>query len=808
MKREKKIMSKQKVFMIGNAHLDPAWVWSWQEGSCEAKATIRSALDRMKEFPDFKFVCSSSSVYQWIEDFDPDMFEELKTRVAEGRFIIVGGWKVQPDCNLHNGENYARNSLYSQRYFFEKLGNKAKVGYNVDSFGHNAMMPQILRKSGMKYYVYMRPMEWEKSMKENVFSWQAPDGSKVTAFRINEMYCKRFNTIEELENYLADCSKFYHGTEFIGYYGVGNHGGGPTIKNIQLIKEYNEKADAPFELIMADPVEFFEKYEKDHPDMWVVDEELQHHASGCYSAVSEVKTLLRKGETKLTAAEKYAVLAQLTTGKDYDAKKVQEGWENLNFLTFHDILGGCCIKSAYDDSLYMGYESISIAEKLKNSALQTISWQIDTTHKEYGLPIVLFNSHAFDVEEVVEINNNATSIRDMNGNEVPFVNAVSEAMPVFERDNAVFKAKIPALGYAVYYFTPTVEFNGTNTLGDYAVRAKKSETLSLENEHIKMIFDEKGAPTSIFDKRTNQEILNGNARAVVIDENEHDTWSHGRNHFDKEIGEFTAVETLKLESNDIREVVKVSAKYGDSTLTQYYTLNAGEDLVRVRVKMNWREKNKMLKLAYPVACENATSIYEIPFGTVERPCNGEEESALMWAMVGDQKNGLAILNDRKYSYSAKENTLALTALRSPIYCDHGRRRSSESNYTDQGEHEFQYALLPATTQENARIFKKALAFNTAPTVILENHHEGKLPLTYSAISVNSENVVVSALKKSEDGKGHVLRVYECAGKKTSAVIDCKGLAKVEAVFTPYEIKTFFIGKDGGVTEVLFTEYKE
>ena len=801
-------MAKQKVFMIGNAHLDPAWVWSWQEGSCEAKATIRSALDRMKEFPDFKFVCSSSSVYQWIEDFDEGMFEEIKARVAEGRFIIVGGWKVQPDCNLPSGENYARNSLYSQRYFKEKLGKTAKVGYNVDSFGHNAMMPQILRKSGMNYYVYMRPMEYEKSMKENVFSWIAPDGSKVTAFRINEMYCKNYNSMEELENYLADCSKFYHGTEFMGYYGVGNHGGGPTIKNIQLLEEYNQKADAPFELIMADPVEFFDKYEKDHPDMCVVDEELQHHASGCYSAVSEVKTLLRKGETKLTAAEKYAVLANITTGKQYDAKKIQEGWENLNFLTFHDILGGCCVKGAYDDSLYMGYESISIAEKQKNSALQTISWQIDTTKKEYGLPIVLFNSHAFDVEEVVEINANATSIKDSDGNEVPFMNAVSEAMPVFERDNAVFKAKIPALGYAVYYYRTNINFNASSTSGDYAVREKKSKALSLENEYLKVQFNEKGAPVSIYDKRTQKEVLSGAARMVVIDENEHDTWSHGRNYFDKEIAECETISVEKLESNDIREIVKVSSRYGDSTMTQYYTLHAGEDMVRVRVQMYWNEKNKMLKLAYPVACQQPTSIYEIPFGSVERPCNGEEEAALMWAMVGDKENGLAILNDRKYSYSAKDNELSLTALRSPIYCDHGRMRSSESNYTDQGAHEFYYALLPATTREKARIFKKALAFNTAPTVILENHHEGKLPLTYSAIAVNTENILISALKKSENGEGYVLRAYECTGEKTSAVIDCKDLAKVEATFSPYEIKTFFIHKDKRVEEVLFTEYKE
>ena len=796
-------MKKQEIFMIGNAHLDPAWVWSWQEGSCEAKATIRSALDRMKEFPDFKFVCSSSSVYQWIEDFDSEMFEEMKKRIAEDRFIIVGGWKVQPDCNLPSGENFARNSLYSQRYFFEKFGKTSKVGYNVDSFGHNAMMPQILRKSGMKYYVYMRPMEWEKSMKENVFTWQSPDGSRVTAFRINLEYCKQFNEMGELEEYLADCEKFYKGKSFMGYYGVGNHGGGPTIRNIQLIEEYNKKEDGKFHLTMADPVAYFEKMEAEC-DLMVVDEELQHHASGCYSAVSEVKTLLRKGETKLGAAERLSVLADLLIGKPYDRKIIQQGWENLNFLTFHDILGGCCIKSAYDNSLYMGYETISLAEKQKNSAAQSLSWKIDTTDKSYGLPIVLFNSHPFDVEEVVEINANVSAVKDRAGNDVPFVNVPSEPQPVFDRDNAIFKAKVPAMGYAVYYYTSKVNFNRSSSSNAYMGRA--SDPLRMENEHLSVAFTEQGALKSVFNKKTGKEVLSGEAKSVVIDETEHDTWSHGRNYFDKVAGEFTLQRIEKIESNEVREIIKVTSVYGASTLMQYYTLNQGEEFVRVRVRLNWNEKHKMLKLAFPVACDAPTSLYEIPFGTVERPCNGEEESGLMWAMVGDKTNGLALLNDCKYSYSAKDNVLSLTAIRSPIYCDHGKLRTEESNYTDQGVHEFNYAILPAVPTEKAKAFKDAQILNTPLTVVLENHHAGILPLMYKGVEVSAENLVISAVKKSEDGTGYVVRAYECDGMATTATIRVGNLPVLEARFGGYEVKTFFLKGDAW-EEVLFTEYK-
>ena len=184
---------KKQFYLVGNAHLDPVWQWKWQEGSAEAKATIRSALDRMNEFEDFKFVCSSASVYKWVKEFDSEMFEEIKVRVKEGRFIIVGGWHVQPDCNLPSGEGFARQSLYSQRFFKENLGKTAEVGYNVDSFGHNWNLPQILLKSGMKQYVFMRPAPYEKEMKSDIFNWVSPDGTSVLTYRILDPYCFNFN---------------------------------------------------------------------------------------------------------------------------------------------------------------------------------------------------------------------------------------------------------------------------------------------------------------------------------------------------------------------------------------------------------------------------------------------------------------------------------------------------------------------------------------------------------------------------------------------------------------------------------------
>ena len=173
----KKIEDK-KLYMIGNAHLDPVWLWNWQEGFQEVKATFRSALDRMKENDDFIFSCSSSAFYEWVEKNNPEMFEEIRERITKGQWELVGGWYIQPDCNIPCGESFVRQGLYAQRFFLEKFGKMATTGYNVDSFGHNGMLPQILQKSGMENYIFMRPMPLEKGLPSRIFWWKSLDGSK------------------------------------------------------------------------------------------------------------------------------------------------------------------------------------------------------------------------------------------------------------------------------------------------------------------------------------------------------------------------------------------------------------------------------------------------------------------------------------------------------------------------------------------------------------------------------------------------------------------------------------------------------
>ncbi|WP_217282882.1 glycoside hydrolase family 38 N-terminal domain-containing protein [Paenibacillus alginolyticus] len=237
-------MKQKKLYMIGNAHLDPVWLWQWQEGFQETKATFRSALDRMKEYDDFIFTSSSAANYEWVENNDKKMFEEIKKRVREGRWRIVGGWWVQPDCNIPGGESFVRQGLYGQRYFKEKLGVTAKVGYNVDSFGHYGMLPQILLKSGMPYYIFMRPMPNEKGLPGRLFHWESDDGSRVLTYRIPFEYCTWGKDLEKHVRRCMEELKDPFGNLMV-FYGVGNHGGGPTKENIDSIKRMNGLPEFP-----------------------------------------------------------------------------------------------------------------------------------------------------------------------------------------------------------------------------------------------------------------------------------------------------------------------------------------------------------------------------------------------------------------------------------------------------------------------------------------------------------------------------------------------------------------------------------
>lgn len=360
--------------MIGNAHLDPVWLWNWQEGFQEAKATFQSALDRMDETEDFRFSCSSAAFFEWVEKNNPAMFAKLRKRVEEGRLELVGGWWVQPDCNIPSGESFIRQGLMGQRYFYEKFGRMATTGYNVDSFGHNGNLPQILKKSGMDNYVFMRPMPLEKGLPCRIFKWQSMDGSEVMAYRIPYEYCTWGKDLEKYTDRLK-CELTDGEDELMMFYGVGNHGGGPTKENINSIHTLNDREDMPI-MEMETTGSFFDHIRENGKEYPVVIGDLQHHASGCYSVMSRVKRGNRRAEDKLVEAESWSSIAKVVENQPYPVD-FNKAWKGVLFNQFHDILAGTSIPSAYEDASYLYGQAMAVGQEGLNYALQAISWDID-----------------------------------------------------------------------------------------------------------------------------------------------------------------------------------------------------------------------------------------------------------------------------------------------------------------------------------------------------------------------------------------------------------------------------------------------
>ena len=794
---------KDKTFhMIGNAHLDPVWLWPWQEGFQETKATFRSALDRMKEYKDFIFTSSSAASYEWIENNDQEMFEEIKARVKEGRWKIVGGWWVQPDCNIPSGESFARQGLYGQRYFKEKFGVTAKVGYNVDSFGHHGMLPQILKKSGMDSYVFMRPMPNEKGLPNRTFWWESDDGSRVLAFRIMYEY---LSWGKELESYMERGKGEFKGDvdELMMFYGVGNHGGGPTKENIESILKLKEDPNTP-NLEFSSPEDYFEKVKQKDWNLPVVHDDLQHHASGSYAAHSGVKHWNRKAENRLLTAEKYAALANWLTGQAYPKQELDRAWKNVLFNQFHDILAGTSIELAYEDARNDYGEAIAIADRALNYALQSISWKINIEQDEAMKPIVVFNPHAWESNVNVELEvgglKENAMLKDDQGNVIPFQTVQSQAT-ANGRHRVSFLAKLPSLGYRVYKLYSKLEKQVVKNEG-----IKATDT-TLENDRFKLeINPETGWISSLYDKEKEHEVFTGPAAKPVVIHDKTDTWSHDTSHFNDVVGAFKARNVYLAEHGPVKSVIRVVSEFGKSVFVQDFTMYKNKNQIDVKVQVDWREHFKMLKLAFPINAIFRKQTYEIPYGTIEREDNGEEEPGQSWVDVtGLMPNhkgiyGLSLINDAKYSYSIQNKELSLTVLRSPIYAHHDPLIPEENghySFTDQGIQNFNYSLIPHEEGwKNAETPRRAAELNSKPIAIIETYHQGSLPMTAEYVKVNQENIIISVVKKAEDNDDLIVRCYETDAKKVEAKIELPIFDRAfHATFKPNEIKTFRIPKD-------------
>ncbi len=814
----------ENIYCIGNAHLDPVWLWRWQEGCAEVLQTFRSAVERLGEYDDFVFTCSSAAYYRWVEELDPELFEKIRALVKEGRWVPVGGWWVQPDCNLPSNESFARQGLYSQLYYYEKFGKICTVGYNVDSFGHSAMLPQFLTKAGMHTYVFQRPNTSENpDLPTDLFWWDSADGSRVLTYRLPAGYTA--SGTEDLDDAYRLCSDraAADGHGMMLFYGVGNHGGGPTKGDIEYIraKLHDEGwADAKF----SSPDEFFEEQLQRELHLPAHKGDLQHHASGCYSVTSRVKALNRKAENLLTAAEKFDTVASYVTGSKPQTAALGEAWKKVCFNQFHDILCGCAIREAYDDVAASEGSAIFTAEEIYNAALLRLSSLVDTwvdgvsdpvrhtRHDDGGnfpRPVIVFNPHSCEARLPVRVSHPSETVTDADGNEVLFQN-VRASRSNDDHLDTLFAAKVPPLGYATYWLTRDRLTAATPTL-------EENQNLFMENEFLSAEIDgESGLLISLVDKATGFDYAANGPLCVptVIDDKKTDTWAHNVFKFHDLKGLMEPVGVERVENGRLRSLVRTRHRFGDSTLTQEFSLTAGQRVLRVDCKVFWREPNTLLKLSLPVGGKTPVVTYEVPGGFLKKSANGLEEPALNWAdltvTADGERRGIAVMTDSKYSYDCPGAELRLTALRNKIFADHySYRPAADFDYTDEGLQRFSYGLYPhAGEAETTDVTREAHLFNNELAVVTAGYHKGPLPQTGSYMTTNADNVLITAVKRCEDGSGDlIIRLYETKGRKNtkcylmSPLFDNGFWYDIAA----HENKTFRVAKDGKVLETDFLE---
>jgi alpha-mannosidase len=811
---EKMVKEKTRIYVIGNSHIDPIWLWSWQEGYRVVRSTFKNVLDLMNEFKFFVFTASSAAFYEWIETCEPEMFSEIAKRIREKRWAIVGGWIVEPDCNIPGGESFVRHALYGQRYFKKKFGVAAVTGYNVDSFGHNGMLPQILSKCGLKNYVFMRPGLFEnKNIPENAFWWEGYDGSRVLCYRLPLPYCTDGGDItDRIDETIRTVKPPLR--EAMCFYGRGDHGGGPTRENILSILARKMRNDV--EILFSSPDEFFSALRRRKLRLPVFRGEMQHHARGCYSVHSEVKRNNRKAEELLCTAEKIASIAYLLAGIEYPQKELTEAWKSLLFTQFHDALGGTSIPEAYEDVRNIHGEVLNKGSRILNSAIQALASKIDTEGE--GIPIIVFNPHSWDVAFPVEVEDadGEGGLMDEKGQAIPLQRVKSSANVGDWRQRIVFIADVPALGYRVY----------RNVSSRSSVTPASGELIAsdntLENEYIRLEIDStNGYIKRLYDKKNGVEVFSRDSCIPVVVDDHSDTWGHGVDRFRNDIGAFGNAKVKLVENGPVRATIMVESSYNKSFIRMYVSIYRGLPYVELKFSLNWNEQHKMLKLSFSVNIDQPVLTSSIPYGWVTRSRNGEEEPMYKWVdMTGkavgtsgeSRTYGLSICNDCKYSYDANGSEIRITILRSPPYAHHQPYKLDPKiayNYIDQGWQEFSLMLIPHNgSWKEAHTIRLSEELNSKPIVFVEYSHKGTLPKCWSLMSVNRDNVIVSVLKKHEDSENLVARCCETNGEETEARISLPAIGRrLKIRFKPFEIKTLLIPRaTGRVKELDMLEF--
>jgi alpha-mannosidase len=794
--------SGKVLHVIGYSHVDAAWLWPWRDSSNLALTTARSALDRITETEGFKYCASSMSHYRWSQKADPAMFQEILHRIREGRWEVVGGWPVEPDCNIPSTESFARHALYGKAYAKETLSADVKIGFNPDSFGHAAGLPTILKQSGYGYYVFMRPSEQEQEPDKKLpllFWWEGPDGSRVLTLRILGSYDSAASRIPVVSpNSFA--TGFSDGALFLG---VGDHGGAVTKAQIAQVLEMRKDSSLP-ELRWSTTREFFQAVEASPAmaQLPVIRGDLQHHSRGCYSACGEEKYQNRRAERAMVQVESFSWLTSVALGRAYPRAEFTDAWWNILFNQFHDVMAGTALYSDYQDARDGLGTACQTATATKIEALESIAKQVNTQQAEAGL-VFAFNPLPWKRKAYLEYipgrrEAPITCLKGQDGSKVAIQVRPSESMTTFYTRLAAW-VELPAFGYKVFA-------EGTDA-APAAPAYGSSVTVSQD-----------GFGLSSLKAQGGTELLASSLGLVVIADPS-DTWSHGIDSFRQEIGRPQMVSSKVVEDGPVLRITRQRLHWQQSDVAVDVYEYPQLDIVKLHFVINWQQHEQILKLEIPTALTDAKVFAAVPGAVTEKVTNGNEEPYQDWVAVqgkmGGQDYTVALLNNQTYSYDCLNGLLRTILIRSAPYARHNPSPvdpQSLDAWQDQGRQERIFWLVgrPGGYTEH-HLDQLANELQTPVEYVTDSRHGGTEAWEKAYLDVAPNSISVLAIKAAEDsGDAMILRLQERAGKQTTGHVS-SGLLQVsqDVAFRPWEIKTLRVesvkhGK-GKVREVSILE---
>lgn len=768
--------SNGQLFVSGHAHIDLAWLWTFEETRRKIRRTFGTMLSLMDRYPNFHFNQSSAQAYAFVEQDDPALFKRIQARVKEGRWDLVGGMWVEPDGNLLSGESWARQLLYGQRYFRSKFNQTLKVCWLPDTFGYTANLPQILRQGAIDWF-FTTKLNWNETnpFPYDLYQWEGIDGSKVIAHSfLNPGQGYNGNIVA---SDLAGTWKNFKGKRSFDTslfsFGWGDGGGGPTEEMLERFERLKDFPGLP-KLETGRVQELYKRVEQEveaglELPVWVGEQYLELHR-GTYTTQAKIKWFHRRLEHTLVEAESACTLAWKLLGAIYPQNEFFQAWTILLRHQFHDVLPGSSVRAVNDAAHTELATNLEHVTTLRDQALKTLSANVKLEQPKALAKIVVWNL-SFDQRplrlKMPRPVKGAFHLQTSEGLEVAYQELEDQ---ILVSDSSL---TVPSMGYLALAFVAGKPQTVKSEL--------KASATTLENEFLRVKIASDGTLQSVFDKTAAREILAGRGNqiwAYTDIPREWDAWEIDAKYAQDGI-ELLASSKPKLELNGALEAcILVERRFNDAVIEQRYRLRSGSKRLDIQTHIRWQGRRTLLRALFPLELRSHEAWYETAFGAIARPTHRNtswdaarfEVNAHRWADLSEAGYGVSLLNDGKYGHSTHNNVMGLTLLRSPVFPD---------PLAEEGEHHFTYAIYPHHGDWRGNTILEAHDLN-APLqacvvpVLGGNWHSSK-----SFVQISGTGLRLSSLKKAEDSDEIVLRFYEALGGRGTATLGTElGIQKV------------------------------